>query len=377
MTDLCWHLASQRRDMRLVTAAARLIAVCAVALLLSAGAIADDSEPPTQARPDTPDAQIRSAHQAVEDARATAAAAKLQLDDFVSRHFEEHRELAAAPGAQSGSMASNEDPERGRLQEQMQELTAHRDELLDHLTPAHPEVADVESRIERLSKRLAALDQHAPATEETRTTLNPPGPAEPATNEISGSFAAQQDRDREAAKEYQRLFERWRGAERQFQAAIQAEYSLVQSQAAPKGRPTPIAQAARPAVLAPPARQTVSRIATSPALPQANTSAAIRAPNRSSQPLALGAFLMALVITAWAAVKLARSTSGALFSSVDDVSAALALPVVGVIPASSSPRLAHATESASLRLLTLVAQLVIAIIVFAIVAYTVQFSSFP
>jgi hypothetical protein len=92
--------------------------------------------------------------------------------------------------------------------------------------------------------------------------------------------------------------------------------------------------------------------------------------------LALAALLIALAVAALAAVKLARSSSDVYFENVDDVAAALALPVVGVISpfdnAVSSSALSQPPATRLVRHITLACELTLAVIAFALVAYGVQ-----
>jgi hypothetical protein len=70
-------------------------------------------------------------------------------------------------------------------------------------------------------------------------------------------------------------------------------------------------------------------------------------------------------------VRLARSANEAMFANVDEVTAALALPVVGVIPAvdrSADPSIV----SRFVQGVVYLAQLLLALAVFTLVAYAVQ-----
>jgi hypothetical protein len=93
--------------------------------------------------------------------------------------------------------------------------------------------------------------------------------------------------------------------------------------------------------------------------------------SRSSQSFVLAALIIALLAAAVASVKLARASDDSVFAGADDAAAALSLPVVGVIPATT-----HAVARGSLfgryRALTLLAQMLLAVAVFAAVAYIVQ-----
>ena len=92
--------------------------------------------------------------------------------------------------------------------------------------------------------------------------------------------------------------------------------------------------------------------------------------------MALAALLIALAVAALAAVKLARSSSDVYFESVDDVAAALALPIMGVISpfdnAAPSNALPQSPATRLTRHVMLACELMLAVIAFALVAYGVQ-----
>ena len=90
-----------------------------------------------------------------------------------------------------------------------------------------------------------------------------------------------------------------------------------------------------------------------------------------SQPLVLGALIVALVVAAFAAIKLAKAGDDSVFSGADDAAATLALPVMGIIPATPSG-LRSTSHAQRLRAIQLLAQVFAAVLVFAAVAYAVQ-----
>ena len=99
---------------------------------------------------------------------------------------------------------------------------------------------------------------------------------------------------------------------------------------------------------------------------------AIAEPHRAgSQPLVLGALVLALVVAALAAIKLAKAGDDTVFSGADDAAATLALPVMGIIPATPSG-LRNTSHAQRLRAVQFLAQLLAAVLVFAAVAYAVQ-----
>jgi hypothetical protein len=85
----------------------------------------------------------------------------------------------------------------------------------------------------------------------------------------------------------------------------------------------------------------------------------------------LAALLIALAVAALAAVRLARSTADPIFASADEVAAALAIPVVGIIPAAAA-RVQKARSVTRRRKVPLVLQLFVAGGVFALAAFVVQ-----
>jgi hypothetical protein len=66
---------------------------------------------------------------------------------------------------------------------------------------------------------------------------------------------------------------------------------------------------------------------------------------------------------------LARATADPLFASADEASAALAIPVVGIVPFGAKST--SATASTARRSLLMVAQVLIALVVFGTIAYVV------
>ncbi|MBI3837956.1 MAG: hypothetical protein HY288_08485 [Planctomycetia bacterium] len=90
----------------------------------------------------------------------------------------------------------------------------------------------------------------------------------------------------------------------------------------------------------------------------------------------LAALLIASVVTAIAAVKLVRSSSGAVFANAAEVSAVLALPVVGIVPAAEIASDTRPAAARVRRATLLMAEVLLAVLVFAAVAYLVQDPSF-
>ncbi len=302
--------------------------------------------------------ELREANEAVRQAREALGTARSKLEKFVATHFAQQQEEAAEPAPPEHRAAPELKPEGEeyqRLNEQLRSLQAQRDQLLDRLTPAHPEVVDLDQRIQGVSQRIEALEQAAK------------GSASDSPDNFEGSnrsqyIASLKSRQLEASERYRQLRADVRTAERDLRQAIARETEATERLArlpaetpSKTSTPTPVAAAPVPVEPSGPTGDNASREA-------------------MSQQLALAAFLLALVVAAWASVKLARSSSDVMFSSVDDVATTLALPVVGVIPAAAPARAVAVPAAASpLRsTLVLLGQIVLAIVVFAAVAYCVQ-----
>jgi hypothetical protein len=189
-------------------------------------------------------------------------------------------------------------------------------------------------------------------------------PAEAAKwwSEYARSVARQAEEDSAA---YQRLYNRWRSAERAADDALQAERAASERLVAiapPEPQLVEPAPDEKPSVASP--RDTAATA--SSGRPSESDSAV-------SQPLALAALLIALAIAALAAVRLARSTANPIFASVDEVAAALAIPVVGIIPATAA-RVPRASSAGSpwRSTIILLGQVFVAGFAFAAVALAVQ-----
>ena len=243
---------------------------------------------------------------------------------------------------------------RGELRRQwdqvsskIDKLVAERDELAEHLTEDHPQVVDLNEQLDLLQQELAAIGDR-PQVE----SLPPGNPSLGEAHHGEPPTAAHVDKQAHlsAVDQYDDLVLRWQFAEHNLQLAVAAERLAEQRVAAlaMQDEPPSEPQQAQPA---PPLARVVE----------------VR-PAAASQPLALAALLIALAVAALAAVRLARSES--TFANVDEVAAALALPVVGVIPATLD---GHAKANSSLiRGLRFAGELTIAFLAFATLAYGVQ-----
>jgi hypothetical protein len=257
--------------------------------------------------------EVEQARRATQAARDAERVAKVDLDNFVNRHFDNHRTHIpplAAETPQKSAAVSAADREWAKINEQLQATIRERDQLLRHFTPVHPEVADAEQRIAQLSGQLSAMDKPSDVVETAPAEAQAESPALPT---LRPSPAIEHQQHREFAAQYEQLVGSWQAAHKSLLVAVAAEDAaeqrLVDFDATADARLQP-----------------------AQGLPPAPMMAELR--ENGSQPLTLAALLIALAVAALAAVRLARSDS--VFSSIEDVAAALALPVVGVIPASAS-----------------------------------------
>jgi hypothetical protein len=293
---------------------------------------------------DTPGATSDADRSGIEDL-SNSDAAKLPAPDAA--------DAAADPTASPDAKTSPD--EIDSLRAKVKDLKRQRDELLTHLTPAHPLVIEAEARLVEYSRLLSealASEPVAPA----QTAASPENVSPPADS----AHAEEQAREREqAAARLQRALADWQAAEQTLQAAIEGELAAAEKLATLGAQPT-LQEADRPtpqAAATP--KQSIRSESTSPST------------DRGSQALVLAALIIALVVAALVSVKLARVTDETVFSGPDDAAAALALPVLGVIPAISvaPPRAAIGRR---FRALVVLGQALLAVVVFAIVAYLVQ-----
>jgi hypothetical protein len=311
--------------------------------------------------------EVAKAGKAVEQARAEATEAKAALDRFVAEHFNELRSHIADPLPEPVRRPlvtkPVPSPQAERLNHQISELTARRDELLEHLTAAHPEVVDVDGRIAEVSQRLKALGDAA----EDVALGEPIASGNTAATPSATASLAERQRQEAAIRLYDEYLARWQSAEQELQEATAAEESAARRLAAlsapsPKTPAVTTPEAVAPGIAGPPSAGPII-----PAPQRLSVEA-----ERGSQPLAIAALLIALAVAALAAVKLARSSGEAMFSSVEDVAAALALPVVGVIPTAQAIGGAEDLASRARRSAIVAGQILLAIAIFALVAYCVQ-----
>ncbi|HEV3136925.1 MAG TPA: hypothetical protein VGZ26_03455 [Pirellulales bacterium] len=308
--------------------------------------------------------ELQLAHGAAEKARSAATSEKAQLDDFVRRHFDDHQQRGAAPlpklrePKQQQRLPDN--PSSQQLKAQFAELKARREEMLTRLMPAHPDVVELDDRIAALFRRLALepvpADGPAPRSADDRVDA--------ADGSLAEFLASERERHKHSSAVYEELLARWQSADRDLQAAVESERQAAERLADIKPPVSPAAAVA--SVTPPPFTQPLPLPKHSESRPTAKSRP------QGSQPLALAVLLIALVVVALAAVKLARSSADVVFTSAAEVSAALALPVVGIIPAvemandelPATRRVARGTR--------LLAEVLLAVAVFVAVAYLVQ-----
>jgi hypothetical protein len=130
----------------------------------------------------------------------------------------------------------------------------------------------------------------------------------------------------------------------------------------PAGEPNELAGTVISGTVVPPSEEPAASMQT-PRKPRAS---------RASQPLALLALVVALVIAAAASIFLARANGDSVFANVDEVTKSLGLPVVGVISTPAPVAAGKVAHGAMWRAFWLVVQLMLAIAVFAVVAYLIE-----
>jgi hypothetical protein len=302
---------------------------------------------------------LERAEDQVARAQLELQAAQQAFDQFVREHFEElSRRPARQPSAPASRtpkpMAKEVNPERERLTRQLDELVARRDLLLATLTSVHPEVQEAEGRIDEVMKRLKATAQQAediPAG--TPELPEGTGSEQPASPALAADL-----------RRYEELAARVEEAQQELDRALEAKERAARELASLPGPVAP--QVVQSAPSDKPAKRTV----VPPATPVPQT--ATLEIQHGSQPLALAALLIALAVAALAAVRLARASGDAVLNSVDEIASVLALPVVGIISA-DRPLVAMLSPLARARRgLVILAQAVVAIALFALVAYIVQ-----
>lgn len=310
---------------------------------------------------------VTKARARVKAATDEVAAAKQRLDSLIAQHLDElgRQKNLPSPEAPESKTPGTRPPEVviAQLNQQIEDLTVRRAELLQRLTAAHPEVVNLDTRITEISTQLQVLKK--PKAE--RETLPAGEPVEgdaASTAKAELDAKAQQARHREATLQYEQAFRKWELAQHDLESALAAERAAVDRLAAlPPSEPA----AARPNLpVAPPVAPPAV-----PQVPEARTSSdLVEGEHDSSQSLAMATLIVALAVAALAAVRLARSANETMFANVDEVTAALALPVIGVIPAVDRSA-DQGIASRFVQGVVYVAQLLLALAVFALAAYAV------
>ena len=264
-------------------------------------------------------AELQSALRATEAARTQANSAKRDFDDFVTQHFEAHRARAAAPAPDLSTIDAQSQPSRPskpavnpewqRLHDQLEELTAARDQLLDRFTSAHPEVVDIEGRITAVSQQLA--DFGSPSRGQA---LEGPARAVTSDGRLAERLRADYMEHQEVAGRYDQLLARWQAAEQNLRTAVANENVVAERLAALRPSETePVGtepQTAPSTVASATPTETVPVAAPAPTFLTSDHSSndsprpKLVAQDHGSQPLALAALLIALAVAALAAVRL-------------------------------------------------------------------------
>ncbi len=327
-------------------------------------------------------AALEAARDEVQKAKTDAAYAHARLETFLSKHFDtrsrpDYPPLPESNGAGDQSHLSP-DPQAKQLEGELDELQAKRRQLLKTLTEVHPEVVEVDDQIATLESRLKSLAaQNALKLDDAQAASSALDMGE------WSEFIDRQKRQSAAdAATYQRLFDRWAAARNDLQAAQEAELAAVERLAAlplgapisrPASDPLTASQHPHPALPATP-RQTPPASEQRPDQPPVAALAATPAassPSSGTQTLVLAALAVALSLAALAAVRLARSSADPLFASADEAAAALAIPVVGIVPALSTGRIDRAAVPVR-KVLVLLAEVLLAVLVFSAVAYAIE-----
>ena len=362
------------RDWRCVWLAA-IVAAC---VLLPAGTstaadtLADANGLSATDAQDLARRELAKARAAVAEARAAAAAAKNELEQ-AARDSQKAAALplpaAPQPAVQSESVtseASGRNDEISRIEQLIEDLEVQRAELLTHVTTAHPLIIDADLQLTEYRKDLTKLRSAAESAAKSVATAPqqsltsaPAPPAPPAAEALR--LAAERRLDEALAK--------WETAGSALQTAIEAESTAVEQFASSITARESVVKSTPPTIATPAVEAPPREVA---AVPPAKTPTAEHAPEtRSSQPLVLAALAIALIAAAWASIKLARASDETIFAGAEDAASVLALPVVGAIPmltgvrSGSTLRQRHPTAA-------FLVQVLVAVVVFAAVAYFVQ-----
>jgi hypothetical protein len=300
---------------------------------------------------------LAAARKEVLAAQAETKRTRQALDEFLASHLDAQRE-AAIEQAVSDADRQQQFKLRGELQSQLAELQARRGTLLETLTEEHPEVIELAARIEGIEGRLKTSDA-AELTDEDDRAGQATGPALDAVK-------------------YEQLLRDWRIAERRLESARLAETAAADRLTAvtdlllhgPAIRDESPVFSSLADVQPQSPNKPIDQLDTASAgAPPAPTHDSHNENASRTQTLALASLALAVMLAALAAVRLARATADPLFASADEVSAALAVPVVGIVPFGAKS--ATAGDMGMRRGLGMLGQVVLALALFSAVAYAV------
>jgi hypothetical protein len=332
---------------------------------ITAEPVADADSPSAADLQDVAQRELAKARAAVAEARAAAMSAKNELER-AARDAQKAPAPAApqqsADGPEPASAADSElNDEIARIEQSVEDLEAERTRLLTQVTTAHPLIVDADLRLDEYRKDLtklrseAAAKSVATASRQTRKPI-----AESAPPALPS--AAERRLDDALAK--------WETAGSALQAAIDAESNAVERLAGIADKQRAV-EAAPPTVAAAAPAAPSHDVAALPPVKAAPVAEQTAEERPGSQPLVLAALAIALIVAAWASIKLARASDETVFAGAEDAASVLALPVVGAIPtlagfrSGSTLRQRHPTA-------TFLVQVLVAVVVFAAVAYFVQ-----
>jgi len=279
--------------------------------------------------PDLTDARLEygRAHEALTQARARAANAKKDFEDFVAEHFDSHRQavqqLQSAPPADAPAEKPEKvaNPQYQDLAGRLQDLRERRQEMLGQMTPEHPEIRDVEVTIHDVERRMKGTPEF----------LASPAGAAPAA-----AGAIDYQRERELIAAYEAAHQRSLDAETAVREATGVERRAARRQSAAR------AQAYDHRVLSS-SREAVTH-----------------------WPIL--ALVSSLALVAGAAVAITGLRNTRTFISVEDVEASLRIPVIGVISNEGLAIVHQPRASRILRGLVLLSEITLALFVFAVTA---------
>lgn len=273
------------------------------------------------------------------EARHYELRVKSELDAFV------HEQISTTPAAASLAPPSpsplepqiepgsevNASPAdiRRELEQQLAELTDERTALLNRVTPEHPDLAKIESRIEDLQTQLAQLPFSPPDTSATPAT----GGSEP-QRDLSIKAADADPMSAQATQQWNRLKADLEQAARRREAADHLRHRTIGSSSNSSGWEWRVEPC-----------QLVGRTSEAPSMARVAM-------------LGLAAVLVAAGITRLAHAARVYST----FSTIKELETAVLIPIVGRIPAASGPSVARSKSRRwqTVRTAVLLSELVVA-----------------